>query len=188
MILPFKTTIFLFFFIGQALAHNFTTERNQNTFLIKTNLTKERLEALLQEGKTKVVNLKQKQGQKEVEYNETNIVEDGDNITTEEGLNREIEDEIMDDALIPLEEFHVKEVKTSETKTFIVQKNTKIIDALYEKRFGKIYGYLTIVFFIFAVIYFSNLNRNKKVVGKNKKYDNYSEFDNDKEYMLAEFD
>ena len=184
MILHFKT-LFILFFITKVLSHNThnTTieankNKNKNTFLIKTNLTKEELESLLQEheGQTKVVNLK------------NNIYQDGDNITTEEGLNREIEDEIRDDALIPLDEFHVKEVKTSETTNFIVQKNNKLIDTLYERKFGKIYAYLTIAFFIFAMIYFNNLNGNKNAGDKNGKFNNYIEFDDNREYMLAEYD
>ena len=180
MILPFKT-LFILFFITKVLSHNThntTIEANKNTFLIKTNLTKEELESLLQEqeGQTKVINLKK------------NIYEDGDNITTEEGLNREIEDEIRDDALIPLHEFHVKEVKTTETTNFIVQKNNKFIDALYERKFGKIYAYLTIAFFIFAMIYFNKLNGNKNAGDKNGKFNNYMEFDDNRDYMLAEYD
>ena len=180
MILPFKT-LFILFFITKVLSHNThnsTIEANKNTFLIKTNLTKEELESLLQEqeGQTKVINLKK------------NIYEDGDNITTEEGLNREIEDEIRDDALIPMDAFHLKEVKTSETINFIVQKNNKFIDVLYERKFGKIYAYLTIAFFIFAMIYFNNLNGNKNADNKNGKFKNYYEFDDNREYMLAEYD
>ena len=180
MILPFKT-LFILFFITKVLSHNThntTIEANKNTFLIKTNLTKEELESLLQEqeGQTKVINLKK------------NIYEDGDNITTEEGLNREIEDEIRDDALIPMDAFHVKEVKTSETTNFIVQKNNKFIDVLYERKFGKIYAYLTIAFFIFAMIYFNNLKGNKNADDKNGKFKNYYEFDDNREYMLAEYD
>ena len=180
MILPFKT-LFILFFITKVLSHNThntTIEANKNTFLIKTNLTKEELESLLQEqeGQTKVINLKK------------NIYEDGDNITTEEGLNREIEDEIRDDALIPMDAFHVKEVKTSETTNFIVQKNNKFIDVLYERKFGKIYAYLTIAFFIFAMVYFNNLNGNKNADDKNGKFKNYYEFDDNREYMLAEYD
>ena len=180
MILPFKT-LFILFFITKVLSHNThntTIEANKNTFLIKTNLTKEELESLLQEheGQTKVVNLKK------------NISLDGDNITTEEGLNGEIEDEIRDDALIPMDAFHVKEVKTSETTNFIVQKNNKFIDVLYERKFGKIYAYLTIAFFIFAMIYFNNLNGNKNADNKNGKFKNYYEFDDNREYMLAEYD
>ena len=180
MILPFKT-LFILFFITKVLSHNThntTIEANKNTFLIKTNLTKEELESLLQEqeGQTKVINLKK------------NIYEDGDNITTEEGLNREIEDEIRDDALIPMDAFHVKEVKTSETTNFIVQKNNKFIDVLYERKFGKIYAYLTIAFFIFAMVYFNNLNGNKNADDKNGKFKNNYEFDDNREYMLAEYD
>ena len=173
--------LFILFFITKVLSHNThntTIEANKNTFLIKTNLTKEELESLLQEqeGQTKVINLKK------------NIYEDGDNITTEEGLNREIEDEIRDDALIPMDAFHVKEVKISETTNFIVQKNNKFIDVLYERKFGKIYAYLTIAFFIFAMVYFNNLNGNKNADDKNGKFKNYYEFDDNREYMLAEYD
>ena len=82
----------------------------------------------------------------------------------------------MDDALHPIDEFHVKETKTSETKTLIAKNDSKFIDLLYEKKFGKIYAYLTFVFFVFALIYFNNLNTNKKIGYKNNNYVNYYEF------------
>ena len=183
-------SILLLLFLSESLSHNAQTEKNiieqnKKTFLVKTKLTKEQLETLLQEGKTEVINLKIKNKDSKGN-NGNNTLVDGDDISTEEGLHREIQDELRDDALNPLEEFHIKEVKTSETKTFISKNDIKILDSLYEKKFGKIYAYLTLIFFVFAMIYFNKLISNKNDC-KNKNI-NYYEFDSSEEHMLAEFD
>ena len=194
-----KSFIFVIFllFITGILSNNNTHYENkehntQNTFLVKTQLTKEQLQTLLQEGETQLINLKKKKNKNKKEnnteqiinYNKT-IVEDGDNITTDEGLQKEIEDEIMDDALQPLDEYHVKEAKTSETKTLIAKNDSKFIDSLYEKKFGKIYAYLTLIFFVFSLIYFNGLDKNKKNGYKNNNYVNYYEFISSNDYMVS---
>ena len=103
----FLIVIFLLVLVTGTLSNNIQNEykekTTQNTFLVKTQLTKEQLQTLLQEGETQLINLKKKyhKNKKEnnaeeiINYNKT-TVDDGDNITTEEGLQREIEDEIMD--------------------------------------------------------------------------------------------
>ena len=192
----FSILIFLLVLVTGTLSNNIQNENKekttQNTFLVKTQLTKEQLQTLLQEGETQLINLKKKKhiNKKEnnteeiVNYNKT-TVDDGDNITTEEGLQREIEDEIMDDALNPLDEFHVKETKTSETKTFISKNDSKFIDSLYEKKFGKIYAYLTLIFFAFALFYFNVVYTNKKIGYKNNNYANYYEFVSSNDYLIS---
>ena len=194
-----KSFLFLIFllFITGTLSHNNTQyehkeKSTQNTFLVKTPLTKEQLQALLQEGETQLINLKKKKHKNKEENKTEEIiidnktkVEDGDNITTDEGLQREIEDEIMDDALNPLDEYHVKENKTSETKTLISKNNSKFIDLLYEKKFGKIYAYLTMIFFVFTLFYFNNKNTNKKIGDKINNYANYYEFMSSNDYMIS---
>ena len=185
--------LILILFITGILSHNTQNENKEsstpNTFLIKTPLTKEQLKALLQEGETQLINLKKKKNKKENKteeiINNNKTKEDGDNITTDEGLQREIEDEIMDDALHPIDEFHVKETKTSETKTLIAKNDSKFIDLLYEKKFGKIYAYLTFVFYVFALRYFNNLNTNKKIGYKNNNYVNYYEFMSSNDYLVS---
>ena len=187
-------TLILILFITGTLSHNTQNENKesntQNTFLIKTQLTKEQLKELLQEGETQLINLKKKKNKKEdkteeIINNNNKTKVDGDNITTEEGLQREIEDEIMDDALHPIDEFHVKKTNTSETKTFIAKNDSKFIDLLYEKKFGKIYAYLTMIFFVFALIYFNNLNTNKKNGYKTNNYVNYYEFMSSNDYLVS---
>ena len=174
-------------------SHYENKEHNtQNLFLVKTQLTKELLQTLLQEGETQLINLKKKKNKNKKEnnteqiinYNKT-IVEDGDNITTDEGLQKEIEDEIMDDALQPLDEYYVKETKTSEIKTLIAKNYSKFIDSLYEKKFGKIYAYLTLIFFVFSLTYFNGLDTNKKIGYKNNNYVNYYEFISSNDYMVS---
>jgi len=193
----FLIVIFLLFITGTLSSHKNQTEtkqeKNHNAFLVKTQLTKEQLQALLKEGEVQLVNLKKKKEKKEnvtepaepeAVVNKT-TVEEADNTTNDEGLFDKIEDAIMDDALLPLNEFHVKDVKNSETKTLIVKTDAKFMDSLYEKKFGKIYGYLTLFFFFFVLIYFNGLNKNKNFENKNIKYVNYYEFDSSKDYLLA---
>ena len=181
----FYITFILLIFISISSSHNIQSkkgqENKQKTFLVKTQLTKEQLETLLQNGENQNFNT----SEGITNYNKTTVVTDGDNITTDQGLQWEIEDEIMDDALLPLFEFHVKESKTSETKSFIAKNNAKFIDSLYEKRFGRIYGYLTLLFFAFVLIYFNALYGNKKADNIKNKFVNYYEFDSSKEYMIS---
>ena len=190
-----KAYIFLILsiFIVATLEQNATEpcQNKTNTFLVKTNLTKEQLQALLKEGEAKLVNLKQKNGVEVKEtHNNTQTKTDGDDITTEEGLHREIQDEIRDDALLPLDEFRVKGVNQSETNTttLIAKTDGRFIDLLYERRFGKIYIYLTLIFFIFALIKFNNMKGNDKLQYKKVQYVNYYDFDFSKESMLTKSD
>ena len=190
-----KAYIFLILsiFIIASFEQNVTEpcQNKTNTFLVKTNLTKEQLQALLKEGEAKLVNLKQKNGVEVKEtHNNTQTKTDGDDITTEEGLHREIQDEIRDDALLPLDEFRFKGVNQSETNTttLIAKTDGRFIDLLYERRFGKIYIYLTLIFFIFALIKFNNMKGNDKLQYKKVQYVNYYDFDFSKESMLTKSD
>ena len=195
----FLILIFLLVLITGTFSHNAqnenTEQTTQNTFLVKTQLTKEELYTLLQEGETQLINLKKKKNKNKKENNTEEIinynntkVDDGDNITTEEGLQREIEDEIMDDALHPLDEYHVKKTKTSETTTLVTKNESRFIDSLYEKRFGKIYAYLTLIFVVFALFYYNGLYSNKKIGYKNNNYANYYEFISSNDYLISKND
>ena len=100
---------------------------------------------------------------------------------TEDPLQKKIEQEIKEDALHPLDEFHVKK---NEVKTLVTKPNTRFIDSLYEKRFGNFYGYLTLFMFIFVMIYNKDYIFNQKNLGKNT-YLNRFDCDNEREYILV---
>ena len=168
------------------------TNHPQNTFLIKTKLNKEQLESLLnQGGEHKVFLKKEKIPENEEKIQNSTSVEEVNNTSIEEEdtLQEQIENEIKEDALHPLDEFQVKEVKTSETTTaFIAKTQNRAIDSLFEKRFENTYGLLLILFIFVSlifgyVIYLGNyiLKHNNK---KKKDYGNFFNIDNSKEYLL----
>ena len=155
-------------------------ENNQTAehriFLVKTKLTKEQMETLLQQNVTLLV---KKQGLDK----KGNATLDEDDI-----LQKEIEDELMEDALHPLDEFHIKEIIPSNTTTLVAKQktNTRFIDSLYEKRFGNISGYLTLLFFVVVLLYNKEILFNHKDVNQNDIYENFYNFDSNKEYMLVD--
>ena len=166
----------------QGESHNKTENIKESvykTFLVKTKLAKEELEALLQEGETQLVNLKKNKTHKPV-------VEEIKNATnsTANTLEQKIEQEIKADALNPLHEFLVNQ---SEVQTLVTTqpKNTRFIDALYEKRFGKFYAYLTLFLFIFVMIYYKDIIFAQKKNKSKNPYANNFDYFNEKEYMLV---
>ena len=162
----------VFSYIGE---NNHTSELR--TFLVKTKLTKEQMETLLHQNVTLLV---KKKGSDKKE----NATLDDDDI-----LQKEIEDEIMEDALHPLDEFHIKEIEPTNTTTLVAKQktntNTRFIDSLYEKRFGNLSGYLTLLFFIAVLLYNKEILFNHKDVNQNDIYSFYN-LDSNKEYMLVE--
>ena len=172
-------TILLAFFIS-INSHNLKNSTEYKTFLVKTKLTKQELESLLQQGEVQLVNLK-----KNKTHLKTNVtlVQEMHNSTnaTEDPLQKKIEQEIKEDALHPLDEFHVKQ---NEVKTLVTKPNTRFIDSLYEKRFSNFYGYLTLFMFIFVMIYNKDYIFNQKNLGKNT-YLNRFDCDNEREYILV---
>ena len=157
------------------------------TYLIKTQLTQKELETLIQQGEAQLVNLKKNKTQKHKEYNNTVIVKEVTNLTnltnqTDEILQKKIEQEIKEDALTPLHEFKVDQ---NEVKTLVAKPKTTFIDSLYEKRFGKIYAYLTIILFIIVMISYKDVIFNQKINNSKKSYLNSYNYDGEKEYMLV---
>jgi len=157
------------------------------TYLIKTQLTQKELETLIQQGEAQLVNLKKNKTQKHKEYNNTVIVKEVTNLTnltnqTDDILQKKIEQEIKEDALHPLHEFKVDQ---NEVKTLVAKPKTTFIDSLYEKRFGKIYAYLTIILFIIVMISYKDVIFNQKVINSKKSYLNSYNYDGEKEYMLV---
>ena len=138
-------------------------------------------------GRSQLVNLKKNKTQKHKEYNNTVIVKEVTNLTnltnqTDDILQKKIEQEIKEDALHPLHEFKVDQ---NEVKTLVAKPKTTFIDSLYEKRFGKIYAYLTIILFIIVMISYKDVIFNQKVINSKKSYLNSYNYDGEKEYMLV---
>ncbi len=164
-------------------SHNATENKETyKTFLVKTKLSKQELETLLQEGEVQLVNLKKNKSH----INET-IIQEIINKTnlTEGSLEQKIEQEIKEDALHPIHEFHVN-VNQNEVKTLITTENKAgFINYIHEKRFGKFYAYLTLFLFIFVMFYNKDNILNKKNINKKKAYINNFDYNNEKEYMLV---
>ena len=181
-------------FISESLAHvekgegkiHPATESTTKVFLVKTNLTKEELVTLLHKGEKQLSNLRKKNEEADevntTDANATNTTVE-EVYETDEELQKEIEDEIMEDALKPLEEFHVRQIKTSEVKSFVAKNNVSFIDSLYEKKFGKFSAFLSLLFSVFVVIYFTNLGNNKQL-GMKRQHINYYDFDLSKDCMI----
>ena len=179
------TLFFALFMI--IISHNLKSEKEQHaqnetelkTFLVKTKLTKEELETLLAQADTQLTNLKK--AKKEKTHNVT--VKEVANATnhTEAELQKVIEQEIKEDALHPIHEFRVDQ---KEVKTLVTKPNARFIDSLYEKRFGKFYAYLTLILFVFVMIYYKDIIFNQKNMDNKKNYINYF-CDREKEYMLV---
>ena len=177
IIISFALFVAVFMSPVEENIHNNSTE--YKTFLVETNLTKEELHTLLEQGETEVTNLKKKN----LTYRNIVIIHEinGTNLT-EGTLQQRIEQEIKADALNPLHEFVVKK---EEIKTLVTKSNKRFIDSLYEKKFGKFYGYLTLFLFIFVMIYYKDIIFNQKSMNIKKPYINNSDFLNEKEYMLV---
>jgi len=192
-----KTCIILLFIVFiQIYTHK--TPKNETipeykTYRVKTQLTKEQLLTLLNQQHPHQTNLKKTENSIKVEeaeenknVNQVNEVQEINNTdANDDTLEEQIEDEIRADALHPLDEFHVKEAQNSEVKSFVSKPNTRFIDSLYEKKFGKIYAYLTLILCVFVIIYYKDRLFNQKLANKKGNYSNLFDFDSSKEYMLV---
>ena len=175
-------------FIIDSLCENAPNCCKTNSFVVKTKLTKDQLQALLKQSEIKPINLK-KNNKNITEFiegqNNTEANPDEDNNYSEEDQHIDLDDGNLDDDIFPWDEFKVKEIKQSETTTLISKTDKRFIDTFYEKRFGKIYAYLTFIFFIFVLIRFNNLKMNDKVQYNKVQYVNYYDFDFSKENMIT---
>ena len=179
--------LILFILITQIFANNNpNNEINEHselkTFIVKTRLTKEELEELLSKRETSKGNTKP-----EIIENSGNSIEEVNNTdkNVKETLEKQIEEEEEKEALKPMEEFHVKEMKDSNNvKAFISKTENPKIDPFYEKKYGRIYAYLTFLFVLFLIYYFRGILFKGKENIRRSKYNNIFESDS-KEYMLV---
>ena len=183
--------ILLILFI-ESLAHNNPQNKTNNsskykTFLVKTKLTKEELEELLSKSETAFLYLRSIHNNNQTIKEENKV--NKENIVKEktDSLEKQIEEELEREALNPPEEFYVKETKEANTqKEFIQIKDKEPIDPLYEKKYGRIYAYLTFFFVIFLIIYFRESLFKQKENMKKKNYRNlFDSNTNVYEYMLV---
>ena len=184
--------VILSILILQILACKNKTNCQHNTFLVKTQLSKQELETLLHQGETQSVKLMENsattenQEKTENELTEFTVEEVKNNTLDEDDtLEEQIEKEIQEDALHPLDEFHVAEAKNPEVKTLITKPEPKIFDSLYEKRFGKFAGYLILFLFVFVLIYYRDIIFKQKRSQETINYRNLFDYDTSKEYMLV---
>ena len=176
----------LFFFLSLSLIVNLVelkefknkthlnkTHANKNStqraFLIKTNLTKTDIEKILNQSNIIISNTS----------NGIIVSEIDDDLYPDE-LDIEIEDEIMDNYTKPMiVDFTEKESNISEAKSFIVinnEKNSK------KGIFWKFIQFLSIIIFIYGLIYLNNLKKSKKDYKSRKFY----EFDlRDDDYLIS---
>ena len=185
-----KTSLIFLILIISVYSHNLKTEAENtsnhtkkpeyNTFLLKTELTKEQVEALIREEEAKI-NMKQNKT-----YEVKIVVQEVKNASAaninDTTLEQKIEQEIKEDALYPLHEFHVNK---SEVQTLIKTPNVRFIDKLYEKKFGRFYAFLTLFLFIFVLVHYKEKIFNPKNNYMKKAYVYNYDGLNEKEYMLV---
>ena len=163
-------------------SENKTIETNNpeyKTYLLKTQLTKEEIQTLIQEGEAQV-NLRKNQTHKNIIHIEevnTTTWKNG----TEKALQEQIEQQIKEEALHPVDEFHVDK---KEVQTLINTPQARFIDKLYEKKFSRFYAYLTLFLFIFVMAYYKDSIFNPKNNNTKKSY-SYFDYVSEKEYMLV---
>ena len=176
------TLIILSILFLQIFTNNST--HTHKSFLVKTQLTKEQLITLLKEGEANL-RIKETENKKEENLTKTEVEEVNNTQFDDAALQEQIEDEIKDDALHPLDEFHVRENPT-EVKTFVTKQDKTFIDTLYEKKFGKIYGYLILLLCIFVLIRYKDIlfGKGEKIGHTKGNFKNIFESDSSKEYML----
>ena len=162
-----------------------TTETPTNppeykTFLIKTDLSKEELKKLIQDEEKRLIHVdknkthKNKTTVKQLTYNSTNL--------NDSTLQKKIEKEIKKEGLAHVNEPHVHK---NETTILVTKTNTRFIDSLYEKKFSKIYAYLTLFLFVFVMIYYKESLFNSKNMKMKNSYKDAFGYYNEKEYMLV---
>ena len=175
---------FLFFYLAINLClskqlknkthFNKTHENKNNTqraYLIKTNLTILEIEKLLN----------QSINNNNISLNISELDDDDDELYSEE-IDVEIEDQIMDNFTNPeIVDFKEKNNNLSEAKSFIAITNEKNVK---KGIFGKLFQILSIIIFIYAIIYLNNLKKDNKVVKAYKFFD----LDFKEDYLISKSD
>ena len=156
------------------------------TFLVKTTLTQQELENLL--------NNKTRHSKGHVyryEVNDDlyqNQTEQKQNTLDQDPFQKELQREIKQDSLHPLDEFHVTEVSQAKQQTenstvLLTKTQNSIFNSLYEKKFGKMYGFIVLILVIIGIFMFHNLSM--KDIGNEYNKDCF--YYGNKEYMLKNY-
>ena len=161
-------------------------ETSTRTFLVKTTLTQQELEDLLNnktrrsKGHVYRYEVNDDLYQNQTFQNQTELDQDP--------FQKELQREIKQDSLHPLDEFHVTEVtqpkqQTENSTVLLTKTKNSIFNSLYEKKFGKMYGFIVLILVIIGVFMFHNLSLKDFGNEYNKDCFYYG----NKEYMLKNY-
>ena len=161
-------------------------ETSTRTFLVKTTLTQQELEDLLNnktrrsKGHVYRYEVNDDLYQNQTFQNQTELDQDP--------FQKELQREIKQDSLHPLDEFHVTEVtqpkqQTENSTVLLTKTKNNIFNSLYEKKFGKMYGFIVLILVIIGIFMFHNLSLKDFGNEYNKDCFYYG----NKEYMLKNY-
>lgn len=161
-------------------------ETSTRTFLVKTTLTQKELEDLLNnktrrsKGHVYRYEVNDDLYQNQTFQNQTELDQDP--------FQKELQREIKQDSLHPLDEFHVTEVtqpkqQTENSTVLLTKTKNSIFNSLYEKKFGKMYGFIVLILVIIGIFMFHNLSLKDFGNEYNKDCFYYG----NKEYMLKNY-
>lgn len=161
-------------------------ETSTRTFLVKTTLTQQELEDLLNnktrrsKGHVYRYEVNDDLYQNQTFQNQTELDQDP--------FQKELQREIKQDSLHPLDEFHVTEVtqpkqQTENSTVLLTKTKNSIFNSLYEKKFGKMYGFIVLILVIIGIFMFHNLSLKDFGNEYNKDCFYYG----NKEYMLKNY-
>ena len=161
-------------------SHGTDSNHTIKTFLIETKLTQNELENLL----IKAQNNSKKVDEATKEYKEAKK----NKKLKMDPFQKEIEKEIKEDSLHPLDEFRVTEItepiqENVNATVLIAKSKVNLFDKLYEKNISKKFGLMVLILVIVAVFIFHNLYTKNF----SKKFNKDTFYFDNKEYMLKNY-
>ena len=115
------------------------------------------------------------------EVNQTNQQEEID-----DPFQRELQREIKQDSLHPLDEFHVTEItkeQAEQTTALLTKSKQGLFNSFYEKKYGKKSVFIVLCFVVIGVFVFHNLS-SKEI---QREYNKDCFYFGNKEYMLKNY-
>lgn len=161
-------------------SHGTDSNHTIKTFLIETKLTQNELENLL----VKAQNNSKKVDEATKEYKEAKK----NKKLKMDPFQKEIEKEIKEDSLHPLDEFRVTEItepiqENVNATVLIAKSKINLFDKLYEKNISKKFGLMVLILVIVSVFIFHNLYTKNF----SKKFNKDTFYFDNKEYMLKNY-
>ena len=161
-------------------SHGTDSNYTIKTFLIETKLTQNELENLL----IKAQNNSKKVDEATKEYKEAKK----NKKLKMDPFQKEIEKEIKEDSLHPLDEFRVTEItepiqENVNATVLIAKSKINLFDKLYEKNISKKFGLMVLILVIVSVFIFHNLYTKNF----SKKFNKDTFYFDNKEYMLKNY-